>query len=66
MNQQWKSDVLRCFVDDEHCEICRFIAGDRSEAVMMKVIETLDRELAAERSLSKLWFRCMEKAIEKT
>jgi len=42
----FKSSVLRCFDDPEHCDVCRFIDGDRSVKVMERVIEVLDAELA--------------------
>lgn len=43
---RFRSSVLRCFDDPEHCDVCRFIDGNRSIAVMAKVIELLDAELA--------------------
>lgn len=42
----WKSSTLRCFDDPDHCKVCAFIAGDRSEAVLMEVIRVLDVTLA--------------------
>lgn len=43
---KYKSSVLRCCVDDECCDVCRFLNGDRSEEVLLAVIDRLDQELA--------------------
>ena len=45
---EWKSTVLRCFDDPDHCKVCAFIAGDRSAETMLHVIERLDAALADE------------------
>ena len=40
---KWKSSVLTCFDDDDHCAICRFIAGKPCD--LIDVIELLDGKL---------------------
>jgi len=44
----WKSSVLRCYAEPDHCLICKFIDGDRSEEAMMAVIRRLDTDLDRE------------------
>lgn len=41
----WKSSVLRCFDDDDHCPVCRFLRDDLSVGTLLKVIEVLDTTL---------------------
>ena len=40
---KWKSSVLTCFDDDDHCAICRFIAGKPCDQI--EVIKVLDDQL---------------------
>ena len=53
----FKSSVLTCYVGDDHCSVCNFLAGDRSIGTLLKVIEILDTYLAdseiAERRLQR-------------
>lgn len=42
----WTSSVLVCDAGDDECEICRFLAGDRSPDVLLEVIGVLDSKLA--------------------
>lgn len=57
---RWKSDVLNCFVGDDHCPVCRFIAGDRTVDIMLAVIRRLDDELASEEEHNQLLLEAME------
>lgn len=41
----WKSSTLTIYDSPDHCLICRFIDGDRSEEAMMATIKQLDTTL---------------------
>lgn len=47
----YKSSVLKCFVDDDHCAVCRFIAGSRDIEDMLRVITIMDEKLAEEETI---------------
>lgn len=42
----YRSTVMRCYVGDNHCPVCRFIDGSRSVDDMLAVIVQLDTSLA--------------------
>ena len=55
MANGYESSVLLCYDSPDHCQICRFIDGDRSETAMMAVIKQLDSKLSkTERAVSAL------------
>ncbi len=43
---EWKSHVLNIYDSPDHCKVCKFIDGDRSEDVMLETIRILDASLA--------------------
>lgn len=55
---KWQSPTLNTYESSDHCHVCKFIDGDRSESVMVEVIVLLDAQLAAakefERNLMKV------------
>ena len=53
MVDQFKSSTLNYYDSPDHCLICRFIDGDRSEEIMMAVIKQLDHSLHRE----EIWSR---------
>lgn len=50
---EWKSSVLRCFDGDDHCAVCRFIAGKGSVEDMRETIRILDNQLADQESYNR-------------
>ncbi len=45
MPDQYQSSVLRCNVEDHDCAVCRFLNGSLATGDLLRVIETLDKEL---------------------
>jgi hypothetical protein len=43
---EYESNMLNCHGEDDGCTICRFLNGDRTQCVMMGVIEAMDAALA--------------------
>lgn len=50
---EWESSVLMCYDNPDHCKLCKFIDGDRSEDVMLEVIRILDETLADRESYTR-------------
>ena len=51
---KWKSSTLNYYDSPDHCLICRFIDGDRSEEVMLAVINQLDHSLSKKENIRGL------------
>jgi hypothetical protein len=43
---EWRSTVLTCYVDDNHCGVCRFISGSKKYDDMLETIKVLDTTLS--------------------
>ena len=42
---KYKSSVLNCYDNPDHCLVCRFLDGDRRAEVLMAVVKQLDSKL---------------------
>ncbi len=46
-SSKYQSSVLQCNVEDHDCHVCRFLNGSLTVSDLLRVIETLDKELGA-------------------
>ena len=49
---EYESSVLTVCENDESCAVCKFLSGDRTEAVLLGVIGVLDFKLSKQEKVS--------------
>lgn len=62
---EWQSSTLNAFDDPDHCQVCAFLAGSRTESDMLEVIRILDSALAAAETSERALMRVVARQSRK-
>ncbi len=46
LKMKYKSSVMTCYDDADHCSVCRVISGGREAADLLETVRILDKALA--------------------